>query len=114
MRGIPSIRRRPGRHGFAGQLIQDIAAAASVAAGQPRAIPTATMARRRTIIAPPGPPRTVQLCIHCRHNPAGFWVSHTTGQTARRPWCLSCCQQLDPGRYHVDPLDGHGGTGRFR
>jgi hypothetical protein len=41
--------------------------------------------------------RTVQLCIHCRENPAGFWVSRGNGQVVRRPWCLSCCQDLDPG-----------------
>jgi len=48
---------------------------------------------------------TIQLCIHCRHNPAGFWVSHSGGQTVRRPWCLSCCQDLDPRCYHVQPYD---------
>jgi hypothetical protein len=66
------------------------------------------------VIAPGLPPHTVQLCIHCHHNPAGFWVSHTSDQTARRPWCLTCCQQLDPGRYHAIPFDGHGGAGRFQ
>jgi len=29
------------------------------------------------------PPRTVQICIRCRQNPAGFWVSlQTTSVTA--------------------------------
>jgi hypothetical protein len=46
-------------------------------------------------------PRTVQLCIHCQENPAGFWVSGKGGQTARRPWCLSCCEALDPSRYDM-------------
>ena len=46
-------------------------------------------------------PYTVQLCIHCGHNPAGFWVSRTGGQTVRRPWCLSCCQGLDRDRCDV-------------
>jgi hypothetical protein len=41
------------------------------------------------------PPRTVQICIRCRENPAGFWVSGTTTSVTRRPWCLSCCQELD-------------------
>ena len=50
-------------------------------------------------------PHTIQLCIHCQHNPAGFWVSRNSSQTVRRPWCLSCCQNLDPGRYHVQPFD---------
>ena len=49
-------------------------------------------------------PHTIQLCIHCQHNPAGFWVSRAGSQTVRRPWCLSCCQSLDPGRYHVQPF----------
>lgn len=43
-------------------------------------------------------PRTVQLCIHCRQNPAGFWVSRREGQVARRPWCLSCTLELDQDR----------------
>jgi len=51
-------------------------------------------------------PRTIQLCIHCRENPAGFWVSSTGGQTARRPWCLSCCDGLDPSSYAVTPFGG--------
>jgi hypothetical protein len=72
------------------------------------------MPQRRTMIVPRLRPRTVQLCIHCRQNPAGFWVSQTSDQTARRPWCLSCCQWLDPGRYHVIPFESHGGTGRCR
>jgi hypothetical protein len=51
-------------------------------------------------------PRTVQLCIHCRQNPAGFWVSCRGGQTVRRPWCVSCCQELDQDRCDVIPFDG--------
>jgi hypothetical protein len=65
----------------------------------------ATANRRRRILTAPRLPRTIQLCIHCRHNPAGFWVSRGSSQTVRRPWCLSCCQDLDPGRYHVQPFD---------
>ena len=61
--------------------------------------------RRRTRTAPRRLPHTIQLCIHCRHNPAGFWVSRNSSQTVRRPWCLSCCQNLDPGCYHVQPFD---------
>ena len=105
---------RPGPSGFAGRFIQDIAAAATVATGQSRAAAPATMPRRRLMIAPLLRPRTVQLCIHCRHNPAGFWVSHMGDQTARRPWCLSCCGGLDQSRYHVIPFDGHDGAGRCR
>jgi len=47
-------------------------------------------------------PHTIQLCVHCRENPAGFWVSRTGGKTVRRPWCLSCCEQLD--RDHCDVI----------
>jgi hypothetical protein len=50
-------------------------------------------------------PRTVQLCIHCRENPAGFWVIAKGGKTARRPWCLSCCGTLDRSCGHVIPFD---------
>jgi hypothetical protein len=45
-------------------------------------------------------PCTVHLCVHCRENTAGFWVSNN-GQAARRPWCLSCSLELDRGRYAV-------------
>lgn len=51
-------------------------------------------------------PHTVQLCTHCQQNPAGFWVSRNSGQTVRRPWWLSCCQQLDPRSNHAIPFDG--------
>lgn len=57
------------------------------------------------VIAPGLLPHTVQLCIHCRQNPAGFWVSHKHA-TARRPWCLSCCSELDWSRYDLIPLGG--------
>jgi hypothetical protein len=46
-------------------------------------------------------PRTIQLCIHCQQRPAGFWVGRTGGTVVRRPWCLSCCQELDGDRYDV-------------
>ena len=106
---IPCVPRQPGRRGFAGQTIQAITAAASVATGQHNwPAPTATLPQRRMMI----PPRTIQLCIHCRHRPAGSWASHTTGQTTRRPWRLSCCQGLDQSRYHTIPSDGHAGAGR--
>ena len=56
----------------------------------------------------PGPmlPRTIQLCIHCQQRPAGFWVRRTGGTVVRRPWCLSCCQELDRDRYDVIPFGG--------
>jgi hypothetical protein len=52
-----------------------------------------------------GPLRhTFQLCIHCRENAAGFWVSHSKGGVTRRPWCLSCCQELDRARCDIVPF----------
>lgn len=59
----------------------------------------------RTRVPPARPPHTIQLCIHCRDRPAGFWVSCTGGQTVRRPWCLSCCEGLDRDRSDVIPFD---------
>ena len=49
-------------------------------------------------------PRTIQLCVQCRENPARFWVSRQGDRTARRPWCLSCSDGLDLGRCDVIPL----------
>ena len=101
----PQLASRSGRDGLAGRFTQDLAAAASMAAGQNRPAPAATASRRRSISMSGLLPRTIQLCIHCRRNPAGFWVSRDSGQTVRRPWCLSCCQNLDPGCCHVQPFD---------
>jgi hypothetical protein len=50
--------------------------------------------------------RTVQLCIRCRENPAGFWVSRNDSRVVRRPWCLSCCQELDQSLCDVIPFGG--------
>ena len=72
MCGILRLPRQPGRRGLAGRTIQDIAATASVATGQHRPAPTATLPQRCMMIAPRLPPHTMQLCIHCRHRPAGF------------------------------------------
>jgi hypothetical protein len=94
---------------LAGQFIQDITAAAGLAAGQHWPAPTATLPQRCKMI----PPRTIQLCIHRRQRPAGSRASRTTGQTARRLWRLSCCQGLDPGLSHVIPSGGHTGAGRW-
>ena len=58
----------------------------------------------RTRILPARLLHTIQLCIHCRERPAGFWVSRAGAKTVRRPWCLSCCEGLD--RYcRVIPFD---------
>jgi hypothetical protein len=88
-----------------GGSIQDLTAAATAAAGQNRPAAATANPRRRSITASFPLPHTIQLCIHCWQNPAGFWVSHSSGQTVRRPWCLSCCQNLDPACHHVKPFD---------
>jgi hypothetical protein len=53
------------------------------------------------LITPGLLPHTVHLCMHCRENPAGFWVSHKSAKAVRRPWCLSCCDTLDQDRYDM-------------
>jgi hypothetical protein len=88
-----------------GDSIQNLTVAAPVAADQHRPAAATANPRRPSLTAPFRRPHTIQLCIHCQHNPAGFWVSHTSGQTAHCPWCLSCCQNLDPACYHVTPFD---------
>jgi hypothetical protein len=98
----PQLASRPGRHGLPVQIIQDMAACAAVGQTRPAA---ATANSRWRRIPMPRLPHTIQLCIHCRHNPAGFWVSRDSGQTVRRPWCLSCCQDLDPACHHIRPFD---------
>ncbi len=77
-----------------------------VAAGQIGPAPATAVSRRRTITMPRLLPHNIQLCIHCRHNPAEFWVSRPGDQTVRRPWCLACCQDLDPACYQINPFDG--------
>ena len=51
--------------------------------------------RLRARVLPARLPHTIQLCVHCRERPAGFWVSRADAKTVRRPWCLSCCEGLD-------------------
>ena len=101
----PRLVSRPGSDGLAALFIQDIAAAASVTVGQAGPAPSTANFRRRTIPTPRLRLHTIQQCIHCRHNPAGFWVSCDSRQTVRRPWCLSCCQHLDPASHHIAPFD---------
>jgi hypothetical protein len=112
-------RRSFARDGFSRQFIQDVASAASIAVGHQLGQPghqsraagcarrpaTTATASRCTLAAPGLLAHTIQLCIHCRQNPAGFWVSRTGGWTVRRPWCLSCCQGLDRDRCDVIPFD---------
>jgi hypothetical protein len=67
---------------------------------------TVVVSLLHTLIAPGLLPHTVQLCIHCQENSAGFWVSHPGAKAVRRPWCLSCCDALDRGRYEVTRFGG--------
>jgi len=67
--------------------------------------PQAPRERPRTRALPARLPHTIQVCIHCRQNPAGFWVSRPGSKTVRRPWCLSCCAGLDPDRCDMIPFD---------
>jgi hypothetical protein len=62
--------------------------------------------RLRATLGPGRPPHTFLLCIHCLVNPAGFWVSSAGSSVARRPWCLSCCQDLDRQRCDMIPFGG--------
>jgi hypothetical protein len=101
----PHPAGRPGHEALAAQFTQELAAGPSVVSGQNRPTLATANSGRRAMAMPRLLPYTIQLCIHCRHHPAGFWVSRSTGQTVRRPWCLSCCQDLDPRRYHVQPFD---------
>ena len=73
----------PGRDGFAGQFAPDVLAAATMAAGQNRPAPATANRRRRTTTTARPLPHTIQLCIHCRRNPAGFWVSRNGSQKIR-------------------------------
>jgi hypothetical protein len=100
----PHLVSRLGSDGLAAWFTRHVAVGASVAAGQNRPAPTTTNSRR-TKTTSRLLPHTIQLCVHCRQNPAGFWVSRNGDQTARRPWCLSCCQDLDPARHHIRPFD---------
>jgi hypothetical protein len=79
-----------------------------IATSGPRigARPQASPGRPCAIAAPAWLPHAFQLCIHCRRNPAGFWVSRTGDKTARRPWCLSCCQGLDPDGCDITSFGG--------
>ena len=62
--------------------------------------------RLRAMLGPGHLPHTFPLCIHCLANPAGFWVSGTGSNVVRRPWCLSCCQDLDRERCDMTPFGG--------
>ena len=64
----------------------------------------ARLSRLRVMLDPPRLPHTFPLCIHCLANPAGFWVSGKDTSVVRRPWCLSCCQDLDRERCDMIPF----------
>jgi hypothetical protein len=102
----PHLAARTGRDGLAGWFIQYLAATANAETGQNWPARTTKMPRRRTMPAPRLLPHTVQLRARCQEDPAGFWVSRNSGQTVGGPWCLSCCQHLDPCSDHAIPFDG--------
>lgn len=83
------------------------APARAIATSEPRVgvRPQPPRQRLRTTAEPAWLPHTIHLCIHCRENPAGFWVSRTGSKTVRRPWCLSCCEGLDRNRRDMIPFD---------
>ena len=60
----------------------------------------------RVILGPRRRPHTFPLCIHCRVKPAGFWVSGKDTSVVRRPWCLSCCDDLDREFCDMTPFGG--------
>jgi len=68
--------------------------------------PRAASRRLRTVLPHVRLPRTVQPCIHCRQNPAGFWVTRKNSGVVRRPWCLACLQDLDLSSCGVTPFAG--------
>jgi len=79
----------------------------AVATSEPRVgvRPQPPREKLRSAAVPARLPHTIQVCIHCRENPAGFWVSRTGGKTVRRPWCLSCCAGLDRDRCDMIPFE---------
>jgi hypothetical protein len=64
------------------------------------------LGRLRAVLGPGRLLHTFPLCIHCLVNPAGFWVSSTGSSVVRRPWCLSCCQDLDRNHCDMVPFGG--------
>ena len=65
-------------------------------------LPASASRRLRVMLIPARKPHTFPVCIHCLVNPAGFWVSGKDSNVVRRPWCLSCCEDLD--REHCDMI----------
>ena len=83
------------------------APALATATSGPRAgvRPQAPRERLRIRATPARLPHTIQLCMHCGADPAGFWVSRAGAKTVRRPRCLSCCEGLDRDRCDIIPFD---------
>jgi len=74
-------------------------AADKLPAGAPR-----LASRLRVMLGPDRLPHTFQVCMHCLVNPAGFWVSGKDSSVVRRPWCLSCCHDLDRDLCDMTPF----------
>jgi hypothetical protein len=75
-----------------------------MAADRLPAAPSRPPGRLRAVLRPGRLPHTFPLCSRCLVNPAGFWVSGTGSSVVRRPWCLSCCQDLDRERCDMTPF----------
>ena len=67
-------------------------------------LPASAPRRLRVMLIPALEPHTFPVCIHCLVNPAGFWVSGKDSNVVRRPWCLSCCEDLDRERCDMIPF----------
>ena len=67
-------------------------------------LPASVSRRLRVMLIPALKPHTFPVCIHCLVNPAGFWVSGKDSNVVRRPWCLSCCEDLDRERCDMIPF----------
>jgi hypothetical protein len=93
---VPLAARLPGGPGHPASVMPNAAPARQNRPGR-----TIIVSLLHKLIAPGLLPYTMQLCIHCRESPAGFWVSHKSAMTVRRPWCLSCCDVLNRGRCDV-------------
>ena len=69
-------------------------------------LPAAAARRLCALLMPGRLPHTFPVCIHCLINPAGFWVSGKDSSLVRRPWCLSCCEDLDRECCDMIPFTG--------
>ena len=67
-------------------------------------LPGGAARRLRVMLMPGRLPYTFPVCSRCLVNPAGFWVSGKDSNVVRRPWCLSCCEDLDRERCDMIPF----------